>query len=318
VKKSPKRCRTRFDWGHAAVAIALVGTSSVTACVGETPSRSQPRRDVAVWEFPPEKAPGAVHLWPADNGAPERDKRQMTTARDGERLSAIVEGSDPYFVWKLKEPMAAHVFSVDLDSDGAGTLQLFHTSSACPIFSEACSSIRGVVRGESLVEFLLDPADPVRELRLDPPGTTGAHVGFSSIAVSTGASLAAPWKPVSNQCTAETTSFGLRCDAIGNDPGLGVATPGLNAHDVTAIELVMREGPNHGAPQLFWDGTCGNFSEACSVRLAPADAGDLTHRANLKRAPRWTGAISNLRLDPGDAAGAYVIERISLVNDPRD
>jgi hypothetical protein len=66
------------------------------------------------------------------------------------------------------------------------------------------------------------------------------------------------------------------------------------------------------APQLFWDGPCGHFDEACSVHFDRADAGDLTHVAGLTRVPTWRGSIRNMRLDPGQGAGEYTVTRVAL------
>jgi hypothetical protein len=269
---------------------------------------------VAVWDFSAGD-PGSVRLWPADRGAPERQKRQLRTAREGDRLAAVVEGGDPYFVWRFGEPFAAASFGARLHAETAGKFQLFWSSFECPTFSEACSQVTDVPAGDAVVEFLLDPTKPVRELRFDLPEQRGARLWFDSIEVRRTGRIDSAWIGRADHSTVEVTPDGIRLDARGEDPWMTVSTPGLFAARVNAIEVVLRAPPSSGAPQLFWDGPCGHFSEECSVVLRAADSGALTHRADLGENPRWTGRIGALRFDPGALAGEYFLERIALVHD---
>jgi hypothetical protein len=263
---------------------------------------------VAVWEFPPEPPSSLVSLWPRAEGTPERKKRKIVTdAVDGD-LQARVDGPDPGFQWHFATPIEPSSFRADVTADGPGPLQLFWSSRACPTFSEACSATQILERGRNVVAFLLDPAMPIRELRLDLPEGVGTTLRFHSLGFSRDPGLDTAWVG-RDTATVSLDARGLTVDTAEADPWLIVPTPGLDAARVGGIEVTLRgtEGP----AQVYWDGPCGAFAEACSVVLQPADSGSATHRASLA-SPQWRGPIRHLRFDPAPGAGSYRIERLVL------
>jgi hypothetical protein len=272
---------------------------------------------IAAWEFPPEPLAPLLRLWPADAATPPRKDRGLSATNEEGRLSMLVDGDDPRFSWVLDPPIAASVVDVEVEAGVTGGLQLFRATSHCSTFSEACSATANLVPGRNVVSFLLDPADPLRSLRLDPPEGRGNRYLFHRILLAGDGAVDAPWTARETVSALEVSPMGLRLIAALPDPGMTVGTPGLDASRVTAIELVMHGSPS-SPPQLFWDGPCHSFSEECSALLLPADAGATTHRALLKASGTWTGRINTLRLDPGPGAGEYVVERVALVHDPLD
>jgi len=289
------------------------------ACTSESrPSTASGPVDVLVWDFPTESPPPSLRLWPMDPASPLRKKRGLTTTNEQGRLATVVTGGDPGFSWDLSSPFAASFVRVEVDALAPGPLQLFVATSRCPVFSEPCSATAHLAVGKNIVNFPLDPAAPLRSFRLDPPDVPGARFWFDLVALRTGGATDTPFTPREPVTTLESTPGGLRVEAGAADPGMIVETPGLEASRVTAVELVLRSATAVVRPQLFWDGPCGQFSEACSAFLPAADAGALTHRVVLAKHAKWTGRIGALRLDPGPGAGEYLLERIALVRDPED
>ena len=291
----------------------VLAAGASAACVkDEAPKRREVASSVAIWELPPELAGAEFRLFPPDKGAPVPGKRRLTTETEHGELRATVEGNDPYLVWRFETFAHAAVVRIDVEASQTGPLQLFWATARCPVFSEPCSATTIVPSGASIVSFLLDAAEPLRELRLDLPNQRGATCSFRSIALRTTGDLDAPWLAKGDQVELALTPNGLSLHARTNDPWMTVATPGLEAAWVGSIELVLR-GPAGGEPQLYWEGACGGFSEVCSARLVPADAGALTHRASLSENPSWHGRIDRLRLDPGANAGEYLVEHLGLM-----
>lgn len=311
---------------RARLSVLAAGAALASACTKDAATSAAPTgpAEMVAWGFPSEAAEVRLRLWPAEYAAPGRKKRALTTHDQQGRLSVVVEGADPAFSWDFEKEVEASIVHVEVEAATAGTLQLFWGTRRCPNFSEACSATRRLVPGTNVVSFLLDERDPLRSLRLDPPDSRGAQLWFNAIDLRSGAGIDDAWSARETVTALEQGPSGLRLVAALPDPGMTISTPGLDAGRVTAVELVLRSstgspGPGRPAsPQLFWDGPCAFFSEECSVRLLPADAGALTHRAILKRHAKWTGRIGALRLDPGPDAGEYVFERIALVRDPAD
>lgn len=294
--------------------VLLVALAALGCTPDETVKSPRASGDVAVWELPPEDAAAVLSLWPPRQGTPARSKRHLGTHDEHDRLSAVVEGGDPGFLWRLETPIAAGSLSVQVDVAEPGELQLFWSTARCPVFSETCSATRLLGAGTQHVTFFLDAREPVRELRLDLPDRVGARLVFDAITVQKSARVTSPWiVPGTEAPEPELTPLGLRIEALEADPWIMTSTPGLDAARVDAVELTLR-GPG-GPPQLYWDAACGpgGFTEDCSAFFTPADAGALTHRVDLRKAPRWRGQIGALRLDPGPGPGTYFIERVALV-----
>jgi hypothetical protein len=306
--------------GRCSRAVLLAATLALgEACTSESKSSAPGGPlDILVWDFPTEPPPPTLRLWPLDPASPQRKRRGLTATDEAGRLATVVTGTDPGFSWSLESPIAAAFVRVEVEALAPGPLQLFIATSRCPVFSEPCSATAQLNPGRNVVNFPLDPAAPLRAFRLDPPDVLGARFWFDLVALRTGALTDTPFTPREPLTTLASTPTGLRLEASGSDPGMVVETPGLEASRVTAIELVLRSASGVARPQLFWEGPCGSFSEACSAFLPTTDAGALTHRAVLARHRKWSGRIGALRLDPGPSAGEYLIQRIALVRDPAD
>jgi hypothetical protein len=294
---------------RSVLGVAFAGAAMTLGCLrDESAPREQARREL-VWDFVGPRLPMA-RLWPTTSTTPERLKRALATEHDRGRLFARVDGKDPYFVWRLENAISVSLVSVDVESSQSGVLQLFWSSSACPTFRESCSVSERLSSGRQWVDFLVDRATPVRELRLDLPESTGSVFWFSEIAIFERAELSPRWI-ASAGAELVPGPNGLDMTSRSKDPWMTVTTPGLDATRFDEVELALH-GTGTIAPQLFWDGPCGHYDEACSIRLAPADAGTLTHKARLSRAATWRGAIGTLRFDPGDGPGEYTVDRIAL------
>jgi hypothetical protein len=297
--------------------LSLVPIFLLPACVEMRTHGDVETRDVAAWELPPEPQSSGTRLIPPGPSAPRRFKRGLETHEHDGHVSALVNGKDPAFSWELSKEISAGAVTVEVGSDQAGMLQLFWANSRCPTFAEACSLQAALVPGDNQVDFVMDPASPVRALRLDPPDRVGVHLDLRNVAIERDGRMTSRWAARETAPNLELGPLGLSMTNTAPDPGITIHTLGLVADRVTAIEAIVR-GPEGAQPQLFWTGPCAHFSEACSVLLEPADAGALTHRAVLRGKPKWVGTIGDLRLDPGQAAGDYRIERIALVHDAND
>jgi hypothetical protein len=292
---------------------ALAGPALVVIGCVRDENASRRTREELVWDFTVPRSQPKLRLWPSSTGTPERLKRALTTENDRGTLVARVAGKDPYFVWRLEHEVSTRLVAVDVEASDAGALQLFWSSAACPTFRESCSLIEQLSAGRQWVDFLMDRSTEVRELRLDLPDAIGVSLWFHEIGVYERAELSARWVGGPGvELAAE--SYGLDLMSRTMDPWMTVTIPGLDASSFDSVELVLH-GTVPTAPQFFWDGLCGHFDEACSVRLGPADSGALTHVARLARVASWRGRIRNLRLDPGDGAGEYTVDRIALTGE---
>jgi len=292
--------------------VLLSVTFATAACVRE--ERQEPAEATGyevVWNFPTTRTPPAVRLWPPNSSTPERLKRALVTDSERGRLSARVDGKDPYFVWRFDNAVRARLVSVDIESSEPGSVQLFWSSAACPTFRESCSSSEQISAGPQSVDFLIDPKDPVREIRFDLPEKMGVTVWISAMAIFERADMSARWSARPGATIVGVESYGVDLVATEPDPWMTVTTPGLDASRVDTVELVLH-GVRENDPQLFWEGPCGHFDESCSVAFRGADAGAATHRADLRSSRTWRGPIRSLRLDPAQAGGEYVIESIRL------
>ena len=298
--------------------VAAAAALTASGCVRNHPAAVQDEReDIAVWDFPIELPRNTVHLWPPGRGSPARSKRHIDTQIGPQRLSATVAGDDPYFEWQLETPISAFGVHVEVEADEGGPLQLFFSTPRCPVFSEPCSVTISMERGRNAIEFLLDPHDPLRELRLDLPEQSGRRLVFDEITLLRSAELEQSWVPNQNVASTTAAPTGFFIDANAPDPWITALVAGLDPARITAAELVMR-GPKGAAPQLYWSTGVGGYTEAASAHFEAVDAGELTHRAKLRGQPGWSGPIHSLRFDPGPDPGRYVVERIALVHDPRD
>ena len=310
------RSRRRFA-ACVRSALPVAGLVCLAGCVRNERRAPDQREDVAVWDFPVMLPENTLHLWPTAPGSPLRSKRHLDTSTASGKLSAVVAGDDPYFVWQLAAPTPAFGVHVVVAVDQPGPLQLFWNTAKCPVFSEGCSTTTQLDGGRQSVEFLLDGRDPLRELRLDLPERGGAHLVFEEISVLRSAELGFAFIANPNVGQMTETSTGLYVDALEPDPWLTALTPGLDASRITAAELVLRAPPG-STPQLYWGAKSSGFSEGASVLFEGFDSGDLTHRAKLRGHAGWSGNIDMLRFDPGQGPGRYVIERLALVHDPSD
>lgn len=292
------------------VGVVWIAAFPVLGCVREERAPAERAREELAWDFTAPRSSAKSMLWPSSPGAPERLKRALSTENDRGKLVVRVVGKDPYFVWRFEHTISTRLVALDVETSAAGTVQLFWSSAACPTFRESCSLIEQLSVGRQWVDFLMDRSMEVRELRLDVPDSVGVTLWFYAIGVFERAELSPRWVGGPGVELA-VDSGGLDLTARSPDPWMTITTPGLDASSFDAMELVLH-GTGPTAPQLFWDGPCGHFDEGCSVRLGPADSGALTHTAELRRVPTWRGPIRNMRLDPGDGAGDYAIDRIAF------
>jgi hypothetical protein len=286
-----------------------VGALPTIACVRDETPTEQARPEL-VWDFANGRRLPKLKLWPMSPSTPERLKRAISTENDHGRLRAHVDAKDPYFVWRFEKAVGLRLVSVDVEASAPGLLQLFWSNAACPTFRESCSVGEQLRGGRQWVDFLIDQSEFIRELRLDLPEGVDVTLWFYEIGLFERAVLSPRWSGSAGVELAVEPD-GLELVSRSNDPWIAVTTTGLDASKFDEVELVVH-GTGPIAPQLFWDGPCGHFDEACSVHLAAADAGTLTHSARLTRVPMWRGPIRTLRLDPGNGPGEYTIDRVAL------
>lgn len=296
----------------------FVAFASVSAaCVrDERKEPSEPAPEEVGWNFSSARSEPKLRLWPSSPSAPGRLKRSMQTENDHGRLAAKVDGKDPYFVWRFDGAVSAGLVSIDVEASEAGPIQLYWSSAACPTFRESCSLIERASEGRQWIDFLIERNTTIRELRLDLPDKAGITLWFYAILVLEKAELSPRWAARSGAISLSMDPSGLRVVALEKDPWITVTTPGLVASRFDTVDLVLH-GTTPVAPQLFWDGPCGHFDEACSVHLRAADSGAVTHRADLSKVPTWRGPIHVLRLDPSQDEGEYTIDRILLSRRPK-
>jgi hypothetical protein len=301
----------------AALAAMAVGLGAA-GCVKDAAKTREPppTGEVAVWDFSDEPAESTV-LFPPRPGTPQRLKRHLGTRTEDERLFTVVEAVDPQLGWRFETPARAYAVHAEFEAAEAGSMQVFWATPRCPVYSEPCSATASFGPGRSVVEWLLDPSDPLRELRLDPPDHVGTKITFDRLTVRRTPLLGGVWQSKGGDTTVAVTPLGLDVEAQAVDPWITLATPGLEARFASAVELIVR-GPSSEIPQLYWQPAGAALSEACSVRFVPVDSGALTHRVVLKKHPCWKGRIDMLRFDPGQAAGRYAVEQLALVQAPAD
>ena len=306
-----------YSVARAGAALSVAGLCAAGCVRNVENSTADVREDVAIWDFPVALPQNTLHLWPLAPGSPLRSKRHLDTKTEPGKLTAVVAGDDPYFVWQLEMPLTAYGVHVVVETATPGALQLFWSTPKCPVFSEPCSTTFQLGAGRQAIDFPLDAHDPLRELRLDLPEGTGVELDFYEISVLRTAELGFDFVPNENVGAMTEASTGLYIDAMSRDPWITALTPGLDTSRITAAELVLRGAPG-AVPQLYWGTKGSGFTEAASSVFQTFDGGDVTHRAKLHGRPDWTGKIDMLRLDPGDAPGRYVVERLALVHDPED
>ncbi|HVW27489.1 MAG TPA: hypothetical protein VHC69_19125 [Polyangiaceae bacterium] len=310
--------RSHRPRARATAALFAAAVVCAAGCVRNVEhSTADVREDIAVWDFPIALPPNTLHLWPLAPGTPLRSKHHLETKTDPGKLTAVVAGDDPYFVWQLETPISTYGVHVVAESATGGALQLFWSTPKCPVFSEPCSTTFQLEPGRHALDFPLDPRDPLRELRLDLPEGRGVEFDFYELFVLRTAELG--FDLVANASVSAMTeaSTGLYVDAISRDPWLIALTPGLDTSRITAAELVLR-APSGSVPQLYWGTKSSGFTETTSSVFQSFDGGEVTHRAKLHGRVDWTGKVDMLRLDPGDGPGRYIVERLALVHDPSD
>jgi len=280
------------------------------ACVSN--ERPEPPGVAVVWDFPLSAPSAPLSLWPPTDSRARRSRHDLKL-EEAEALTAFVTEKDPWITWQLGEAIKVPAVRLDVDTDAAGRFQVFWTSLECPVFAEQCSTSQEVSPGRSVVNLLVRTTETVREVRVDLPEKAGATVRFFSVAILSSPEIDTPWAKGSSPMRLESAAYGLHVLADAGDPWIHTPTPGLVATRVSAVEMTLR-GPAN-PPQLYWTGPCPDFVEECSIRLAPVDAGELTHRAAFDKLTKWTGDIKELRLDPGPSAGEYFLERIALIHE---
>jgi hypothetical protein len=219
-----------------------------------------------------------------------------------------VDGKDPYFVWRFEHSIRTRLIAVDVEASEAGAVQLFWSSAACPTFRESCSLVEQVSAGRQWVDFLMDGATEVRELRLDLPDAVGVKLWFHEIGVFERAGA----QPVGWEAPAWSSAGNLVSTWSRARPTLmTVTTPGLNA---SPFDSVGRHSGLGRSRRGSSDGPTGTSTRR-GVRLGRADSSALTHVARLSRVATWRGPIRTVRLDPGDGAGDYTIDHIAFTGD---
>lgn len=301
----------------ARLGVALLCASlPVVGCVCEQGAKQEgaPRpRELAFFDFvrPPDVA--AMNLWPVDNEAPKRKKRDLRTRQEGAKLVAAVDGRDPYFVWDFEDPLRAGALSVELESDTEGNVQLFWADDNCKTYEERCSTIVLIPTGASSVDFVLDPGRPLHGVRLDLPEAKGAELKVQRIRLFDRPRLSAGFRAREGHTEAQPTAEGLRISSKTPDPWLTFGTPWLEAEKAEAIEIEL-VAPAGAQPELFWtSAACANFDGSCHARLTPVGGKPGSYSARLADVSTWRGRVTGLRLDPGDSAGDYLLRSLTLV-----
>src|SRR5687767_6861938 len=85
---------------------ALTAIAVTTSCVTAEHKRSSaeaPPPEYIRWDFIAEPARVRLSLWPAQQGAPPRMKKDLKTKQHEESLRLWVNGIDPMFFWLFPE-----------------------------------------------------------------------------------------------------------------------------------------------------------------------------------------------------------------------
>lgn len=119
-----------------------------------------------------------------------------------------------------------------------------------------------------------------------------------------------------NQVSGTVSGGFLNLTATGPDPF--IHSPASLQFDSSALKTVtlrMRQGTPSATAQLFFTTTAdGGWNEAKSIRLRiiPSDPNYTTYLADMSSVATWTGTISQLRVDPSEAAGSISIDYIKV------
>lgn len=271
-----------------------------------------PPRELAAFDFTGASGKTVLELWPAALAAPVRKKRQLLTRRDGNDLLATTHGPDPYFSWEFETPPQVAALSIDVDASAAGSLQLFWTNADCATFNESCSTIEALAAGRQTLYYVLDAARPLAGLRLDPPEVQGLKLRIHGIRLLDVARFPEQALPKSGT-TLTVAPDGLHISTTDQDPWLVFATPWLDARLVESAEVELR-GATALSPQIYWTGSqCPVFGERCQTFLKPVPGKKDVYAARLAGLPGWQGRIHDVRFDPENAAGQYVLGRLVFV-----
>jgi hypothetical protein len=311
VVASGCKCDRRTDPGPGASRSAAArGSASSPLAVPEAPTL-----EMFVFDFTDDKPTPVLSLWPAEPKAPERKLHQVKADASGAVLTATAEDVDPYFRWEFAKPFEAGLLSADIESDRAGSVQVFWRTADCPEFSEDCSLEQAVVEGRQTVHVPAGGGQPLVALRFDLAGKKGAVTKIHSIDLSARPRVAGKAEPRPEHTKAEPSPAGLVVTSADEDPWIILALPKLSATRATGIELEMDAAPSAG-PWVFWEGggCATEFHARCSAELRPKGAG--RYGAELRGHAEWKGTITRLRLDPGDLPGRYVVKRVALVRGP--
>lgn len=302
---------------RACVALLCICPPFFAGCVcdGRSAPKPEPKRssELASWEFARVEGPASYELWPAPQGGPTRHQRHVVAHAQGVELVVTTVGRDPNLSWAFETPLRAAVLALELDSDRAGTLQLFFTSPECKVFEERCSIAQELRTGNQRVEFVLDPEQPLHGVRVDFPETPGTNLVLRRVRFGDRPELRALPSALEEHTQVSVTRDGLDVKAGSSDPWLAFPTPWLVNADVGAVEVELGAPPG-ALPQLYWQsaGAVG-FSEASQTRLTPVPGRPDTFVASLAGVAGFRGPIRALRLDPGEAPGSYVLRRITLL-----
>ena len=123
------------------------------------------------------------------------------------------------------------------------------------------------------------------------------------------------WTPTSNIASSSVSDGALNGTATGSDPNVDSATIEKPAADDKVV-IRLRNGTPSSAAQLFFTTAADSaWSESKSKSITTSPNSDFTtYTFDMSTVPGWTGTITDLRLDPAEAAGTFAIDWIRIGN----
>ena len=147
-----------------------------------------------------------------------------------------------------------------------------------------------------------------------PSPPTGFPAGDSQVWNFDASDDLGSWTPA-NVAASSVNGGAFNATATGSDPYMLSGRIEKPAADDEVVLRLRNDTPSASAQLFFTTASDGAWSESKSKRIATLPNSDFaTYTFDMSTVPGWTGTVTELRLDPAEAAGSVAIDWIRIGN----